>query len=242
MKELFIIHKGKRHNVQEPTIRDWSEVMKSADLFDQGELFLAIMEKLTDIPREEITKIDANEIMNAGAVILQNLNEEKKNVYKNITFKEREYKFLDVNNISFGQFIDIDTFLNKEEHYKKQNLNELAAYLYIPKETEYGDDPIAERKELFQDLPMKYLEGAVFFLINSARTSALLTRTYSQSKAVKAMIKTKIILGIIGVGIRQSAAFLRTKYGNLTALLGFPLLCVSITFLTLWTLIRNKKG
>lgn len=241
MTELHITHKGKKYPVREATIQTWSEIMKHKELYDDTEMFVKTIEMLTDIPQKEILKADAEEVYMAGEMILQHLTRESRKVYHNITHKGKDYTFIDLNEISFGQFIDIDTFLSKDEIYKQANLNELAAYFYIEAGTEYGDKPVNPRKEAFVDLPMKYLEGAVFFLVNSARTSALLTRIYSQSKMIRLTAKLKIILTLIGVGIQRSAHSVRTRFGYLTSLLAYPLLSVSIIFLTLWTIITSKR-
>lgn len=239
--DVKITHNGKKYPVRELTIETWIEIMKHKDLLDDTELFIKTLELTTDLTKEEILSADPADIIGAGEIILYAENLGRKNVELNITHKGIDYQFLDINNITFGQFIDIDTFLGKDENYKMKNLSELAAYLYIEKDTKYGDKPVNERKEAFKDLPMKYMESSVFFLTNLAKTSELLTRIYSQSKMVKWTLKTKIILALIGDGIKQSAHSVRTKFGFLISLLAYPLLSVSIILLTLWTLIRSKK-
>ena len=241
MNGMYIEHNGKRHKVKEMTIQAWSEIMKNKDLLDDTDMFLKTIELLTDIPRAELLEADATEIYIAGEKIMGQLAQERRNVFQQITHNNIEYDFLDINEIPFGQFIDIDTFLCKTETYKLANLNELAAYLYIEKGTKYGEKPHHKRKEQFADLPMKYLEGAVFFLMSSARISALLTKIYSQSQSLKLMAKARIILALTGDGIQRSVASVRTRFGYLTSLLAYLPISVSIISLTLWTLIRNKK-
>jgi len=240
MSDLYITHNNKRHKVREATIQTWSEIMKYRDLMDETDMFVKTIELLTDIPREEILKADAEEVYAAGQIILSQLNTERNKVFSSIKHKGVEYDFIDINDISFGQFIDIDTFLQKDENYKQRNLNELAAYLYTEKGQKYGDTPVSSRKTAFEDLPMRYLEGAVFFLASSARTSEMLTLIYSQSKMLRVMARIKIISVLIGDGIVQSVRSVKIKYGFLTALLAFPLFSVSIICLTLWTLIKNS--
>ena len=241
MDGLYIEHNGKKHKVKEMTIQTWSEIMKNKDLLDETEMFLKTIELLTDIPHDELLKADATEIYVAGEKIMGRLAQERRNVSKIIEHDGTQYEYLDVNDIPFGQFIDIDTFLSKPETYKLSNLNELAAYLYIEKGTKYGDQPFVKRKEKFVDLPMKYLEGGVFFLTSSARVSVILTKIYSQSKWMRRIAKIKIISGLIGDGIQQSVASVRTKFGYLISLLAYPLFSVSTIWLTLWTLIKSKK-
>ena len=241
MTEMFIEHNGKKYPVKEPTIQTWASIMKHKDLLDETDMFVKTIELLTDIPKEELMEADPVSVYGAGEVIMTHLNTERRNIFNKIEHKGVEYDFMDINNLSFGQFVDIDTFLSKPETYKLANLHELASYFYIETGTKYGDIPANKRKEAFVDLPMKYLEGAVFFLMSSARISEQLTKIYSQSTMLKVMGKIKIILALIGGGIQQSAISVKTRFGYLIHLLLYPLLCVSITSLTLWTLIRNKK-
>lgn len=241
MSDLFITHAGKKHKVREATIQTWSEIMKHRDLMDETDMFVKTIELLTDIPRAEILNADAAEVYSAGEIILSQLQSEKNKVYSTIEHRGESYTFLDINDISFGQFVDIDTFLSKDENYKQRNLHELAAYLYIETGTKYGDKPVNVRKEKFVDLPMKFVEGAVFFLTSSARTSAILTKIYSQSKWLRTTAKIKIILALIGDGIQQSVLSVRTRFGYLMSLLAYPLCCVSIILPTLWILIKSNR-
>lgn len=241
MIEHFIEYNGKKYPVKEPTIKTWSEVMKLKDILDEGELFVKIIELTTGLSNEEILKAEASQVKRVGEQVLSIITGSNKKVVKTFEHNGEEYEFLDIQNLSFGQFIDIDTFLSKEESYRTQNLNELAAYLYIEKGTTYGDKNIPARVKKFEDLPIKYMEGSVFFLLSILNLSVELTKIYSKSKMLKAVMKIKIISRLIGVGIQRSVHSLKIRYGYLGTLLAYPLLSVSITFLTLWTLIKRKK-
>ena len=241
MLEHVIEYNGKKYPVKEPTIKTWSEVMKLRDILNEGELFVKVIELVTGLSQDEIMKADAPQVKKVGEQVITLLTSSNKNVVRNFTFKGKDYQYLDINTLSFGQYIDIDTFLSKDENYRKQNLNELAAYLYIEKGTKYGEAPIQERIREFEDLPIKYLEGGVFFLLSIARASEELTRIYSKSKMLRVIMKLKIILRLTGVGIQQSAHLVKTKYGYLTMLVLYPLLSASIILPTLWITIRNKK-
>lgn len=241
MIEHIIEYNGKKYPVKEPTIRTWTEVMKLKDILDEAELFVKIIELTTGLSHEDILQADASLIKKVGEQVLSIVTGSNKKVVTTFEYEGVEYQFLDIQNLSFGQYIDIETFLSKDENYRIQNLSELAAYLYIEKGTKYGETNISKRAENFKDLPIKYMEGSVFFLLSTANLSAELTRIYSKSKTLKLLMKLKIISRLIGVGIQQSAHLLRTKYGYFVMLLIYPLLSVSTISLTLWTLIKSKK-
>lgn len=242
MTTQFIEYKGKKYPIKEPTIKIWSEVMKLQGILDEQEMFIKILEMTTGLSNEEILAADAKEVREAGKMVFTYLNQQDKKVVNEFEHNGVEYQFLDVSNLSFGQFVDIDTFLGKSETYRIQNLNELAAYLYTEKGTKYGDVKIKKRIKAFEDLPVKYLEGSVFFLLNSAKASEEITLLYSQSKFLWTMMKIKIIFRLIGGGIQQSAHYVRNKFGVLMMCLSYPFISVSIIFLTLKTLIKSGKG
>jgi hypothetical protein len=241
MIEHVIEYDGKKYSVKEPTIRTWAEVMKLKDILDEGELFVKIIELTTGLTHEDIMRADASQVTKVGEQVLSIVTGSNKKVVTTFEYEGVEYQFLDIQNLSFGQYIDIETFLSKDENYRVQNLNELAAYLYIEKGSKYGENPISKRADKFKDLPIKYMEGSVFFLLSTANLSAELTRIYSNSKTLKLVMKLKIISRLIGVGIQRSALLLKTKFGYFGMLLIYPLLSVSIILLTLWTLIKSKK-
>jgi hypothetical protein len=241
MIEHVIEYNGKKYPVKEPTIRTWSEVMKMKDMLDEAELFIKVIELTTGLKRDEILEADVTQVKSVGEKVLSIINGSNKSVVRTFEHNGQEYEFLDINNLSFGQYIDIDTFLGKDENYRIQNLSELAAYLYIEKGTKYGDKNIQNRIKEFDELPIKFLEGSVFFLLSIAKASVELTKIYSKSKFLSRIMKIKIVLLLIGDGIKQSALSVKNRFGYLMMLLTYPLVSASIIFLTLWTLIKRKK-
>lgn len=241
MVENVIEYNGKKYPIKEPTIKTWSQIMKLKDVLEEAELYIRVIEVTTGLTREQILESDASKIKEIGEKVFIIVNSSDKKVIQKFEFQNDEYEFLDLNNLSFGQYIDIDTFLSKSESYRIQNLSELAAYLYREKGTKYGEKSIQDRIKKFEDLPVKYLEGSVFFLLSIAKASVELTQIYSKSRFLRLTMKLKIISHLIGVGIKQSAHFVKTKYGYLGMLLTYPLLSVLIISRTLWTLIKSKK-
>jgi hypothetical protein len=121
MVEHFIYHEGKEYPVMEPTIKIWKEVMKLKNILDEAELFIKMLELTTGLSKEDILRADASEIRETGEKILQVFSRANKQVTKDFFHEGIEYEFLDIHNLSFGQFIDIDTFLGKDETYRIQN-------------------------------------------------------------------------------------------------------------------------
>jgi hypothetical protein len=238
----FIDYNGKKYTIEEPTIAMWVDVMKLKDILDEQEMFVRMISKVTGIKTDEIMELDAQTIRRVGSQIYKFLNRDEKKLYKEFELDGVEYEFVNVNKISFGQFVDIDSFLNKEESYRIANLNELAAYLYCEKGTKYSDSDFPTRIESFKQLPIKYLEGSIFFLLNLGRALPNLSQIYSKSPILWQMMRLRIVLSGFGSGIQRLVSLQKTKFGKLILLLTSPLWLLLIIFLSLWTSIRRKKN
>lgn len=237
----YIEYNKTKYEVKEPTIANWSNVMSLKDLLDEQSLYIKMIEEITGLNRDQIKEIPASQVYNVGDTLFQYINQASKQLHQQIDFKGVKYNVIDIHNISFGQFVDIDTFLSKDEAYRIANLNELAAYLYTEDGTKYGDKPFAPKIEMFKELPMKYVEGAVFFLLSSGKALQQLTTLYSKSRLMWEMMRLRITLVRFGDGIKRLVSSQTTKFGKLILFLISPLLLVSIICLTLWTLISKKK-
>lgn len=241
MVKTFVEHKGKKYEVKEPTIESWGSVMKLKDILEEDELFLRMIVEATGMSREEVLSAEASTIKKVGEALFRYMNEESKKLSQRITHKEKNYVIVDINNITFGQFVDIDSFLQKDEQYRVGNLNELAAYLYCEEGVEYGKSNIKQRIIDFKDLPVKYVEGALFFLSTTGKQLHGLLQIYSQNKLKYRILKARTLLMGIGAGISQLVSLPRTKFGRLIMWCLYPLWLVSTILLILWTTIVKKK-
>jgi len=238
----YIDYNGKKYEVKEPTISMWVEIMKLKDILDEQEMFVRMISKVTGLKESIILESDAATIRRVGSELYKFINQDQKDLHRNIEHKGIKYTLVDVNKISFGQFVDIDTFLNKDEGYRIANLNELAAYLYIEEGTKYSESDFKKRIEEFSDLKIKYLESAVFFLLNSGRALQTLSDLYSKSPVMWQMMRLRIVLSGFGSGMQQLVSLQKTKFGKLIMLLTSPLWLPLIIFLSLWISIRKKKN
>lgn len=245
MVEQFIQYSGKKYPIKEPTLKSYSTIMSLKDILSEQELYVRMIAEVTSLTREQILNSPAEEIISVGQMVFKFFNQDSKDIYPKIEHNGIKYLMVDVNNISFGQFVDIDTFLAKDENYKISNLNELAAYLYSEEGSSYGDSNIKKRIEEFKDLPLKYLEGAVFFLVSLGLVLVPLTQIYSERKFLWKIMRGIMIFTNFGVGIQQSVFYPRTKFGKLIKLLLSPLFFVSticrISLTTIKRLLKNLK-
>jgi hypothetical protein len=149
--------------IKEPTIAEFSDVMKLKDMLDEDELNIRLIAKATNMSLDEIMEMDAFTINKIGSQLFAHYNKESKKLATTFELNGIKYKFMDVHNISFGQFVDIDTFLKKDESYRIANLNELMAYLYCEEDIPYSKSNFLKRIEAMKEAPAHLVEGALFF-------------------------------------------------------------------------------
>ena len=228
--------------IKEPTIAEFCDVMKLKDILEEDELNIRLISKVTGMSVDEIMEMDAFTINKIGSQLFSHFNKESKKLINSFELNGVKYKFLDVHNISFGQFVDIDTFLKKEESYRITNLNELMAYMYCEEGIKYSESNFSKRIEVMKEAPVHIVEGAVFFLSSLGKGLLEITQLYSKSPMMFQMMKLRIVLESFGDTIKSLVRLPKTKFGKLISLLLLVLLLPLIICLTLLTSIMRKKG
>ena len=197
-----IVFEGKEYQVGEPTIKDWKKMSLTKDTMDDRDFALELISSQTGLSKATLLECDWYDIFNVAEGIVEYFNHIDTNYYDTFDFKGETYKFIDLESISFGEFVDIDTYLQKAEIEKLQRLNYYMALLYRPVGEGYDIKKLKERAELFNDLPVKYFFGAnrVFFcldkmLVKDTRVSFYLTMLRYWMRRVM------IILVAFGVGM-----------------------------------------
>lgn len=240
MTQNYIEYNNKKYEVQELTIEKWSGIMKFKNILDDVDMYVKMISEMTGLEPDEVKDSDAASIIKTGELLFKYINRESKEVFHDITFDNVKYSLADFSNMTFGQFVDIDSFMSKDESYRIANLNELAAYLYTETGKKYGKTNFKKNIEAFKQLPVKYIEGAVFFLWTLEKALSGLFQVYSKNPLIWKMIKLKILLANFGDTIFGFLNSRRTKFGKLIVLLLSPLFFVSIIFRSCLTYIRNK--
>jgi hypothetical protein len=240
MNKPYIDYQGVKYPISELTIEKWQNIMKWKNILDDVELYIRTISELTGLSPEQIKESDAEDIFDTGQQLYYFINQESKEVYYNIKHNDVEYELCDFSNMSFGQFVDIDTFMSKDEAYRISNLNELASYLFTEKGKKYGQSDFKKKAESFKQLPFKFVEGGVFFLWTLERALPVLTQVYSENRLLWKMAKMKIIFQNFGATMSGFLNSRRTRFGKLMTLLVSPLFFVSTICRSLMTYIRNK--
>lgn len=239
---MKVTSKSKTFEVKEPTIREFSDVMKLKDILTEDELHIRLIEKVSGLSNKEIMELDATTIQKIGSQLFTHYNKESKQLTQTFELNGVTYKFMDVHTMTFGQFVDIDTFLKKDDGYRIANLNELMAYMYCEEGTTYAESDFKKRIESMSDAPAYIVEPSLFFLSNLEMGLLKLTQLSSKSPVMFLIMKMRILLASFGDTIRPYHSSLRTKFGKLIMLLLSVLLLPLIICRTLLTSILKKKG
>jgi hypothetical protein len=239
---MTITSKSKKFEVSEPTIREFCDVMKLKDILSEDELNVRLIEKVTGMSHEDVMDMDASTIQKIGSVLFTHYNKESKKLTQSFELNGITYKFMDVNTISFGQFVDIDTFLKKDEGYRIANLNELMAYMYCEEGTKYSESNFKDRIEKMLDAPSHIVEGALFFLLNLERGLYEIMELSLKSPIMFQMMRLRMAFQSFGATTKLSRFLLKTKFGRWILLLLWVLLLPLTICLTLLTSITRKKG
>lgn len=167
MEELIIEIDGQDYPVKPPSIRTWAMLDLYETIEAEEDYTLLLVSSSTGIEEDILKQANFLQVKQAADYLTKYFLEMGERFYSEFEFKDKKYKFLDLNNMSFGHFIDIDNFLQKDESYRKSNMNELMAMLYLEEDEEkYNASRVMVRKELFKDLEIKYLHSSLrFFLV-----------------------------------------------------------------------------
>lgn len=211
MNKHTITYNGKDYEVKEPTIETWAKLMAIKDWSDENEFSISLIAALSGLSEEDIKKASWDDIVEASQILTEYMLQDGKRFYKEFVIDEQIYRFIDLSNLSFGEFVDIDSFLQKPEHEKKAEMHLLMAMFYREvgpdgKILEYDAGKLESRAEKFKKLPVKYVNGASTFFL---RLEKILQEGIPPSflKKTKIWIKgilitmTLPILAIFGVGL-----------------------------------------
>jgi hypothetical protein len=218
MEKHSIQYNGKKYDIIEPNIETWSKLMTLQDWTDESEFALVLISEMTGLSKEDISKSDWHSVITASQNLSNHLLHESKKFHKDFEFDGVKYRFIDLANLTFGEFVDIDTFLSRSEHDRKREMNLLMAMLYREvdendKLTGYDSNKIQNRAERFKKLPVRYVNGASTFFLRLEKISqgsfqlSLSTRMKMRIKMI--LILAKLLASVsIGLGLARLSNWL----------------------------------
>lgn len=205
-KKIFIEYNNKEYEITKPTLRMWSKLQLYQQIEDEKQFMVSLISIATGLTEAEIREADWQSILTASQFLSTFFLDYEEKFYPEFEFKGVKYKFIDLNSLSFGEFIDIDDFLSKDESYRRGNMNMLMALLYREVDengviTKYNSGKVKERAQLFLDLELKYLQGALLFFLILETTLQGHTPSYFRLTAHKMWLKVKRVFHNIGDGM-----------------------------------------
>jgi hypothetical protein len=218
MEKQYVKYKGKKYLINEPTIEDWARIMVLQQWSDEREFATILLSQITGLSVEEIENADYQEVLNAAQVISEYFLQESTEFKNEFEFNETKYRFLDLTNMTFGEFIDLDGFLQKPVVEKQKEMNLLMAMLYREVDDKgttlpYDSGKVQFRAEEFKKLPVKYVHGASSFFLRGEKLLRGSMTGYS-------WFRTKMILKMIWMLVKFTAL---TSFGvGLALLLRLP--------------------
>lgn len=168
-------YKGKEYNVESPTVEMWSKLVLLQEWTDEREFCVMLLSMMTGLTEEEIENSDYLEVVKISNEISTFLTQDGDKFYQEFSFNNKNYRFLDLPNLTFGEFIDIDTYLSKEEHEKKKEMPLMMAMLYRELDENgnykpYNSKELQLKAEEFKKLPVKYVRGSTNFFFHLDKT------------------------------------------------------------------------
>lgn len=220
METHYIEYKEKKYPVIEPTIELWQKLTGLQNWTDETEFAVMMISHITGLSQEEILQADWQQIIAASQNITNHLLSEGKEFQREFDFDGKRYRFVDLPNLTFGEFVDIDTFLTKPEIERKRELNLLMALLYREvgadgKLETYDGSKVQVRAERFKKLPVKYVNGASTFFL---RIERILHKSSRLSSRKRLKMRIRVIWTLVkllisktfGVGLARLSRWLKT--------------------------------
>lgn len=172
---MTFTYKNKQYELEEPTVDMWSKLVLLQEWTDEREFAVKLLSFTTGLTEEEIENSDYLEVVKISNQISAFLTEEGDKFYNEFDFNNKKYRFLDLPNLTFGEFIDIDTYLSKEPHEKKKEMPLMMAMLYRELDENgnylpYNSKELQAKAETFKKLPVRYVRGATNFFFHLDKT------------------------------------------------------------------------
>lgn len=174
------------------TIDHYTKIYKIKDLFSDDYFAAKLINIVTDAPLEDLLQSDYQEINYLASYILSMVPIDKPEFKDSFELDGVKYGFFpNWRDISFAEFVDMDTISTKKHDELLNMLHILAAVMYRPiieERSEHDFDiekydikTMVKRSELFKKkLDVKYILGAQFFFINFAKRYS----TYIQTSLI----------------------------------------------------------
>lgn len=192
------------NKLSEITLRKYQKFVK-LNVEDVDERFLQIkmIEIFCEVSHENVLKIkfiDADKVTS----VLGDMFTQKPDLVSKFKLNGIEYGFIpELDDISFGEYIDLDTYLGDWE-----NIHTAMNVLYRPIKSQKGEryiieDYDVETKDNLLDMPMDAVISSVFFFYHLGKDLSVVMNRYLQKEATKTQPHSHQDSILNGDGIKQ---------------------------------------
>ena len=239
--------KGIEYEVKEPTIKDYYSLQKEIALQDANSK-MNIVSQLSGCAIKQLKLLDKHQFLELwNVVVTKHLDiPETAPFHRNFILNGKFYGFLDMDNVSLGEFVDMDVLSKDPQSQKKLHL--MMAILYRPaiaitekwmKVDDYDSETLSQRAEEFLDMPLKYVTGSLNFFLQVSKFcyESMLDSLIQQTKKTelteieKEMVRiaSQLISELLETGTTSSISSQEKTLQNLTQLQNLALLASSTT-------------
>lgn len=163
------------------SIDHYSKIYKIKDLFSDDYFAARLLNIVSDAPVEDLLESDFQEVNYLSTYVMELIPQDKPTFVDRFELDGVKYGFFpNWKDITYAEFVDMDTISTKKKDDLLNLLHILAAVMYRPITNErsehdfdiekYDVKTMKERAELFKNkLDVKYILGAQFFFIKFAK-------------------------------------------------------------------------
>ena len=145
---------------QQVTVKMFQELAKLDNANDGIAKVVDLISVLADADPEDIRKVDSSELGRLMDLIKWTSQFPNNPHLNTITVKGIEYEMIKLSELSLGEWIDLDTYVEDSVI----NMHKIFATLYRTKEEKYDANKIEEKANMFADnLPIGEVYGALLF-------------------------------------------------------------------------------
>jgi hypothetical protein len=167
----FTINKNK-YAIDDLTIGQYYRIQNLLTLEGDSSRF-GIISELSSCPQEELRKLDAYQFNFLWVKVYDDLmnSYSDQKFQTEIEVKGSKYVFVDLSKLTVGEMVDMDVL--RADPNKDKMLHKMMAILYRPlrkrwfkvEAEPYDSDSLESRAEIFLDMPMKHVYGAITFFL-----------------------------------------------------------------------------
>ena len=192
------------NQLSEITLRKYQKFVKlNTEDVDDRFLQVKMIEIFCEVSHENVLKIkfaDADKV----TAILGDMFTQKPDLVTKFWLNGVEYGFIpDLDDISFGEYIDLDTYLGDWE-----NIQTAMNVLYRPIKSKKGNRYVIEdydinTKDNFLDMPLDAVISSVFFFYHLGKDLSIVMNRYLERELKKIPSQQQQDLMLNGDGIKQ---------------------------------------